>query len=198
MESKIVYFDKPGPGNTEEVLRIAKKRAQELGIKVAVVATTRGEVGVRATEILGDMKVVLVTHPTGVKGTDQQELTEENRRKIGVNGGIILTTTPLFHGIDYSMEKKLHMRLNVIPVSFALRLFGEGICVAIEISVMAADAGLVGTNEDLISIAGTGKGADSAIVVKPVHAQDFFELQVKEILCKPRQWTGKIEIDTIE
>ena len=157
MESKIVYFDKPGPGNTEEVLRIAKKRAQELGIKVAVVATTRGEVGVRATEILGDMKVVLVTHPTGVKGTDQQELTEENRRKIGVNGGIILTTTPLFHGIDYSMEKKLHMRLNVIPVSFALRLFGEGICVAIEISVMAADAGLVGPMRILSLLRGLGR-----------------------------------------
>ena len=49
MEGKIVYFDKPGAENTEEVLRIAKKRAKELGIKTIVVATTVGNTAVRAS-----------------------------------------------------------------------------------------------------------------------------------------------------
>ena len=40
MEGKIVYFDNPGEENTEEVLRIAKLRADELGIKTVVVAST--------------------------------------------------------------------------------------------------------------------------------------------------------------
>jgi len=51
MEEKIVYFDKPGPGNTEEVLRLARKRAQELGIKTIVVATNEGNTALRAIEV---------------------------------------------------------------------------------------------------------------------------------------------------
>jgi len=51
---------------------------------------------------------------------------------------------------------------------------------------MAADAGLVRTDTPLIGIAGTGKGADSAAVVVPANAQDFFDLRVHEIICKPR------------
>ncbi len=53
---------------------------------------------------------------------------------------------------------------------------------------MAADAGLVRTDEDIIAIAGTRSGADTAIVVRPVNSQDFFDLKVKEILCKPSNW----------
>jgi hypothetical protein len=51
---------------------------------------------------------------------------------------------------------------------------------------MAADAGLIRTDEEIISIGGTANGADTALVVKPVHTHDFFQLKVKEILCKPR------------
>ena len=58
--------------------------------------------------------------------------------------------------------------------------------VVIEITVMAADAGLVRTDEDIIAIGGSGRGADTAVVLKPVNSNDFFDLKVKEILCKPR------------
>jgi hypothetical protein len=57
--------------------------------------------------------------------------------------------------------------------------------VAIEISVMAADAGLVRTDENIVVIAGTEVGADYAIVLKPVNSNDFFDLKVREIICKP-------------
>ena len=64
-------------------------------------------------------------------------------------------------------------------------IFGRGMKVACEISLMAADAGLVRTGEDVITIAGTGSGADTALVLSPVNSRDFFDLRVKEILCKP-------------
>jgi hypothetical protein len=54
---------------------------------------------------------------------------------------------------------------------------------------MAADGGLVRTDEEIIAIASTGRGgggADTAVVLKPVNAHRFFDLKVKEILCKPR------------
>ena len=62
--------------------------------------------------------------------------------------------------------------------------------VACEIAVMACDAGLVRTDEDIISIAGTGaadagRGADVAIVARPTPAHLFVDFRVREILCKP-------------
>lgn len=186
MEQKIVYFDKPGVDNMEETLRIAKTRADELGIKTIVVATTIGNTAARAVEVFKGMKVVAVTHSAGFRGPNTQELTEENRQKITRHGGVILTTTHLFSGVGAAMRKKFNTYLLGDIVANTLRILGQGMKVVVEISVMAADAGLVRTDEDCIVIAGTGRGADYAVVLKPVNSGDFFDLRVKEILCKPR------------
>ena len=66
---------------------------------------------------------------------------------------------------------------------------GPGLKVAVEIALMAADAGLVRTDEDIISIGGTGRGADTAAVIRPANVSRFFDLRVKTILCKP--WDTK-------
>jgi hypothetical protein len=58
--------------------------------------------------------------------------------------------------------------------------------VACEIAAMAADAGLVRTDEEIIAIGGTGRGADTAVVIQPEYTHRFFNLKVKEIICKPR------------
>ncbi|MCX6003171.1 MAG: hypothetical protein NTX46_01860 [Chloroflexi bacterium] len=186
MEAKIVYFDKPGVDNTEDVLRIAKKRAKELGIKTVVVATTVGDTAVRATEVFKGMKVVVVTHNAGYRVPNTQEVTEENYKKIVQNGGIVFTATHLFSGVGAAWRKKFNTYLIGDIVANTLRLMGQGMKVVIEISVMTADAGLVRTDEDIIAIAGTGRGADYAVVLKPVNSSDLFDLRIKEILCKPR------------
>jgi hypothetical protein len=72
-------------------------------------------------------------------------------------------------------------------VAFVLRNFGEGIKVGCEITLMATDAGLVPAGEEIIAIGGTGRGADTAAVILSANAQDFFDLRVLEIVCKPRQ-----------
>jgi hypothetical protein len=185
MEGKIVYFDKPGKDNTAEVLKIAKKRAKELGIKTIVVATTTGYTAVEASKVFKGMKVIAVTHSTGFGKPDFQELTDENRQIITDNGGIILTTTHLFRGVSGAMVKKFNSQEIGVVIANVLRLLGQGMKVVVEIAVMAADAGLVRTDEDIIVIAGTGRGADYAVVLKPVHSNDFFDLKIQEILCKP-------------
>ena len=185
MEGKVVYFEQPGPGNTEEVLRIVKARAEELGIKTIVVATTVGDTAVRATEVFERMKVVVVTHYTGMREPNFQEVTEENRQKIESKGGIVLTTSHAFTGIGGAMRKKFRMYLLGDVIANTLRIFGQGMKVVCEIVLMAADAGLVRTDEDVIAIGGTGRGADMAVVLSPVNTIDFFDLKVKEILCKP-------------
>ncbi|UCC40061.1 MAG: hypothetical protein JSV96_00960 [Candidatus Aminicenantes bacterium] len=50
---------------------------------------------------------------------------------------------------------------------------------------MAADAGLIPTSEPCIAVGGTGRGADTAILLRPANAQTFFNAKVMEILAKP-------------
>ena len=186
MESKTVYFDKPGSENTDEVLRIARQRAEELGIKTVVVASTKGDTAVRAVEVFKGLKVVCVTHSTGFREPDSQEFTEENRKIVEGKGGIVFTTTHTFAGVSRAVRNKFNTYIIGDIIASTLRIFGDGIKVACEITMMAADAGLVRTDEEVIAIAGTGKGADTAVVLTPVNSQNFFDLKVKEVLCKPR------------
>ena len=185
MEGKTVYFARPGPENTEEVLRIARLRAEELGIKSILVASTVGDTAVRAAEVFSGMRVVAVSHNAGFKGPNTQEFTEGNKQKVESSGAVVLTTTHAFSGIDKAMRKKFNMYLLADVIANTLRIFGQGMKVACEISLMAADAGLVGTDEEVIAIGGTSRGADTALVLRPVNSDDFFDLRVKEILCKP-------------
>lgn len=58
--------------------------------------------------------------------------------------------------------------------------------VCVEIVLMAADASLIGVDREVISIAGTGEGADTVIVVKPAYPRNFHEFEIREVLAKPR------------
>jgi hypothetical protein len=41
-------------------------------------------------------------------------------------------------------------------------------------------------SREVIAIAGTGSGADIAIVLQPAYSRKFKELRIREILAKPR------------
>ena len=185
MELKTVYFEKPGSENTEAALRIARQRAEELGIKTILVASTKGDTAARAMDVLQGLRVIVVTHVTGFRAPNTQEFTEENRQIVESKGGVILTTAHAFSGLGRAMHSKYNMHALGDVIADTLRIFGQGIKAACEIALMAADAGLVLTDEDVISIAGTGRGADTAVVLRPVNTRRFFDLKVKEILCKP-------------
>jgi hypothetical protein len=180
------YFAQPGQDNTNQALQIAKARADELGIKSVVIATTSGQTGMRATEVFRGFNLVLVTHSTGFKGPNQQELTEENRKAIEGNGGRILTCQHAFGGVGRAVRKKLETYELEEIIAYVLRIFGEGMKVVCEIALMAADAGLIPVGEPAICMGGTGHGADTAVVLTPAHAQQFFDMRINEILCKPR------------
>jgi hypothetical protein len=66
-----------------------------------------------------------------------------------------------------------------------LRLMGEGTKVCVEITLMAADAGLIPADRDIVAVAGTGKGADTALRIWPANAARFFDLKIREIIAKP-------------
>jgi hypothetical protein len=186
MEIQSVYFLESGSANTEKTFEIAKRRVEELGLKTIVVASTSGKTGLKAVKAFANYKVVVVTHTTGLQAPDVQELTSQNRAKILAKGGLILTATHAFGGVGRAVRRKFNTYQVDEIIAHTLRVFGQGTKVACEIALMAADAGLIRTDEEVISIGGTASGADTALVVKPAHSHDFFELRVKEVLCKPR------------
>jgi len=185
MELKTVYFDNPGTENTDTTLRIAQQRAEELGIKTILVASTKGDTAVKAVDIFQGLKVIVVTHVTGMREPDAQEFTEESRKIVESKGGIVLTAAHAFSGLSAAMRNKYNTYVLGMIIADTLRIFGQGMKVACEIPLMAADCGLANTDEDVISIAGTARGADTAIVLKPANTHNFFDLKVREILCKP-------------
>lgn len=183
--ASITYFSRPGKENTEQTLRVASERARELGIRQVVVASTGGETGRRAAEVFKGYHLVVVTHSAGFAEPNTEQLTEENKRAILKEGAHLLTCQHAFGGVNRAIRRKLNTYQVDEIIAYTLRILGEGMKVACEITIMAADAGLVRTDEPALAIAGTGGGADTAAILRPANAQDFFDLRINEILCKP-------------
>src|SRR4030066_1059640 len=108
MEIQSVYFAESGSANTQKTLGIAKRRAEQLGIKTIVVASTSGETGVKAVKVFANYKVVVVTHAAGFPAPDDQELTPQNRAKILEKGGLILTATHAFGGVGRGVRRRVN------------------------------------------------------------------------------------------
>ena len=181
-----VYFEKPGPENTDETLKLAKTRAEELDIRNIVVASTSGATGVKASKVFKDYNLIVVSHVTGFRGANSQEFLPENRETIEKNGAKILTTAHAFGTLGRAVNKKFGtLQLDGI-VSAILRLFCQGMKVACEVACMATDAGLIRTDEEAIMVGGTMSGADTAVVLKPSNTHAFFDLRINEVVCKPR------------
>jgi hypothetical protein len=185
-EKKILYFDEIAEGNTDKTLAAAKKRADELGIKEIIVSSTRGGTALKALDVFGEgYKVVVVTHSAGFREPGKIEMADETKEMIKAKGGIVLTTIHAFAGVDRAIRKKFNTVGPSELVANVLRIFGQGMKVCVETVYMAADSGLLSMEGDIVSIAGTGKGCDTAIVAEPAHLNDMFDLYVKEIICKP-------------
>ncbi len=181
-----VYFAHPGERNTSRTLEIAARRAEELSIENIVISSSSGKTGVAALPLFKSRNLVIVTHSTGFLRPDYQELSEELREKIEKTGARILTCQHAFGGVGRAVRKKLGTYELEEIMAYTLRIFGDGTKVAVEIALMASDAGLIPTSKPCISIGGTSSGVDTAIVLRPANSQNFFDLKIMEILAKPR------------
>jgi hypothetical protein len=180
------YFKKPGPQNTGAVLEIVSKRAAELTVKKILLATNSGRTAFEAFDVFGSaFKIFALTHVTGFQKPNHQELAEDARRQLEAKGVSVLTCQHAFGGVGRAIRNKLATYQTDEIIAYVLRTFGQGTKVAVELALMAADAGLVRTDEDIISIGGTGKGADTALLLQPANSFHFFDLKVKEVICKP-------------
>ena len=186
LECKTVYFEQPGRDNTDLTLQLAKARADKLGIRNVVVASSSGVTGVKASEVFKGYNIIVVTSVVGFREPNVHSLLPESRSAIESNGGKIVLSTHAFGTLGRAVNRRFGVIQIDEIIAHVLRLFGAGTKVACEIACMAADAGLLRTDEDAIGIGGSGGGADTALVLKPSNTHTFFDTRIKEIICKPR------------
>ncbi len=186
MKETVTYFSGTGPAQTSGTLQLAGERGKALGITHILVPTTTGATAVKALQELKDFQLVIVTHMTGFRKPGENELEPEHRRTIEQAGVPILTTAHALSGIDRGVRKTFDTVGFGAMIAGALRMFGQGVKVAVEITLMAADAGLIPADKSVIALGGKGRGVDTALVIKPAHTVNPFDLRVEELICKPR------------
>jgi hypothetical protein len=186
LERRTVYFEAVDRENTEVLLRVVKGYAEEANIKDIVVASTTGETGEKASKLFKGCSVVVVTHHAGFANVGTQELKGDKRRQILANNARILTATHALSGVERSIRRKFGTMEPLELIANTLRLFGEGTKVCVEIVLMAADAGLIPFDKNVVAVAGSGRGADTALLIKPANSSRFFDLEIKEVIAKPR------------
>lgn len=186
MERSIYYFENPGIENTDKVVELVKKRKEELGIDYIVIASATGSSGVKLARKIDNAHIVNVTHHAGFKGGDDLEITAENRKELKDMNVQIYAGSHALSGVGRGISNKFKGVTPVEVIAETLRMFSQGVKVCVEISIMAADGGLLPTDSEIIAIGGTGTGVDTAVVLKAAHQGNFFDLRIHEIIAMPR------------
>ncbi len=180
-----MYFDKPGEDNTDQTLRRAAEKGKELGLEEVVVASSSGKTAFKAMELFDGCRLSVVTYHCGFNEPFKSRMPDKVRQDIESKGIQVIASSHALSGVERSVAKKHSGIYPVLLIADTLRLLGQGTKVAVEVAIMAADAGAL-SGVDIISIGGSGSGADTALVLKPAHQNNFFDLRIREIICKPR------------
>lgn len=180
MESKVVYFEKIQPENTETTFELVKDKLKSSGINRLVLASTTGVTAKKAVDFFKDMdvKLVVVPHQFGFL-RETNRFPHELVKTLREAGHDVHFGTMLFHTEELYGSNRPTIMANL------LRCFSQGTKVCFEIALMATDAGLLASGEKVIAIAGTGRGSDTALVMQAAASRSLKKLRVHEIICKP-------------
>ena len=191
MEKKIIYFEKPGPQNTEKTISIAKDRAHEIGVKDVLVATNHGKTALETKKAFKglDANIIAVSICEAFEDEGWTMTNEEKMELENMEIKVLTSIHALGDGVGSSFAEKFGGKPIEEIVTNTLYRFCQGMKVCVEIALMAADAGLIPLDREVMAIAGTDEGADTCIIVKPSYARKFLEFEIREILAKPRNLT---------
>ncbi len=188
LQKKVTYFENSGKHNVDVLLELVKEYVEKECIRNILVASTTGETGVKVSKIFKGYDVVVVTHCSGFREPGKIELKDEYAREILENGAKIFRGIHALSGVERAIRKDFGSIQPLELIANTLRLMCEGTKVCVEITLMAADAGLIPVDKDIIAIAGTGRGADTALRIQPANTARFFDLKIREVLAKPRNF----------
>jgi len=193
----------------ENIVSLAKERAELFNAKNVVVATNSGATANLVLEVFGsNYNIYAVGNPSSAheRGlVHHTGVSEETRRRLEDRGiKVVLQDQSLFqtlghdgtfHGspLDEVIENAAPGGIyNTVAIIFnTLQLFGDAPRVYIEVTLMAADSGLLPLDADCISIARPSMWSkhhpDAAMILRPAKTQDIFkrELRVKDLVLVP-------------
>jgi len=190
---EVIYFEKAGPQNTEKALEIAKKRADQFGIKDIILASTSGGVAEKAAIVFNpkEYNLIVITHAYYFVGSKvRQEFPEEKMDELRSKGLKIHSGTHSMSGIERGLRLKNEPWIFVDLLARLMGIiFSQGTKVCIEMASTVCDAGLIqDLDRDIICVAGTGRGADTVCMIKPAPTSDFKNLRLKAVLAKPLEF----------
>lgn len=189
-KATILYFSRSGPENTLPTVERAVERARELEIEHLVVASSSGETGLllleKAREKRYSGNIVVVTYHAGFGGGDEWSLSPSKEEELRKHGAVVVRSLHALSGVSRSFRERFGGLSIPEVIAESFRRISEGFKVAVEVTLMAADAGAIPTTSDVIALGGKGRGVDTAILLRPAHQNSFFQLKVKEILCLPK------------
>ena len=186
----IVYLDKAGPKECPKCLTATAQRAKELRIKYAAVATTSGKTALELAKAFKKAgvkaKVIGVGYAENyaAKWGRLQPRIVKAAEKLGAE---FLKAGHAMGGINSAIQDKFETLSPNKMVANTYYTIGHGFKVAVEVALMAADAGLVPTDKEVLALGGAGKGADTALVLTPKCSAEFFDLRIHEVVCMPRK-----------
>jgi uncharacterized protein len=197
------FFEKPGAENTASVVQAVRRRLRQKDIRTVLVASESGELALQLGKAFAPSSVICVTYdPVTRQKYQKPELRREELRKQGLTV-VDTVPEPLTRGLTFRnwWEKKTVHLAGPSADLFWMTLIcvgGHGFRTAVEIVFIAVEAGAVSVGERVVSIAGTGRGADSAIVMRASRFEDAVgevprkRMKVEEILAMPKRtrWTG--------
>jgi uncharacterized protein len=188
MQLTTYLFEQAGEQNTDQTLQIAHARAKALGIRQMVVASSHGATARKAYALCAPdgIKVIAVTLAHGFEhlGWCMSAETTAELQQMGI--AVVTGLHALGDGVGAAFTEKRGGRSYEEVVRETLYRFSQGMKVAVECLLMAADAGYLDMSQEVVSLAGTGNGADTAIICKPAYPRTFLELEIREVLAKPR------------
>ena len=186
-QSNVFYFDSKGPSNTEKTLDIAIDCCTARKIQKIVVASSTGETALKLREKApAEIDIIAVTYSAGSRFPEEVEQFLKNRDEMIAKSITIVRGMHALSATEKAFQNKYKtgmMPLNIVADS--LRMFCHGVKVCVEIAIMAAEAGHITPDQEVVAIAGSHRGADTAVVLKPAYAANMFETKIRALLCMP-------------
>lgn len=190
-----IYFENPGPENTNDVVKVVKQRVDQTNIKHVIVASDSGDTALKFAEALtGKTRVFCVCQGPSLRewGFSWPSMKVENKKRLNELGVVILDNAPfIFHNSVYTSAKFDEIYPEKI-VRETLYFFGQGLKVAVEVVLMATMCGLLDPYEEVIGVGGSSRGADTAIILRSTYPTAVFSndpkkrLEIRELICMPR------------
>jgi hypothetical protein len=186
-EKKVFYFNKKGPENTDKTLDIALAACEEREIKKIIVASSTGNTALKLhAQATSSLEIIAVTYGAGSRYVEDVEKFNKNYDTLVENGIRIVRGIHALSATERAFENKYKSGFTPLNiVADTLRMFCHGVKVCVEIAIMAAEHGFITPDEEVVVIAGSHHGADTAVVLKPAYAADMFKTKIKALLCMP-------------